>query len=128
MSFGKQISLVLLSLAGLALLSTGGQWSTENITNGTDVIENEIENRESMSQPADDKVVEVTQTQEALVFNAESNQEVELIDLEDYSQAPADNGSPYYVKVNRLQNVVTIYTLDEDGYYTKPVRAMVCSV
>lgn len=128
MSFGKQISLVLLSLAGLALLSTGGQWSTENNPNGTDVIENEIENREAMSQSADDKMVEVTQTQEAVVFNAESNQEVKLIDLEDYSQAPADNGSPYYVKVNRLQNVVTVYTLDEDGYYTKPVRAMICSV
>ncbi len=51
----------------------------------------------------------------------------ELADLEDYSNAPADNGRPYYVKVNRLRNVVTIYAL-EDGYYTKPVRAMVCSV
>lgn len=50
-----------------------------------------------------------------------------LEDLEDYSNAPADNGSPYYVKVNRLCNVVTVYAL-QDGYYTKPVRAMVCSV
>ena len=50
-----------------------------------------------------------------------------LADLEDYSNAPADNGCPYYIKVNRLKNVVTIYGL-EDGYYTKPVRAMVCSV
>ncbi|GEM_PF-125212 len=51
-----------------------------------------------------------------------------LKDLEDYSEAPADNGQPYYVKVNRQQNVVTVYALDSDGYYTKPVKAMVCSV
>lgn len=40
----------------------------------------------------------------------------------------ADNGLPYCIKVNKTQNVVTIYTLDEDGYYTKPVKAMICSV
>lgn len=51
-----------------------------------------------------------------------------LVDLEDYTVAPKDNGCPYYVKVNRQRNVVTVYTLDEDGYYTVPVRAMVCSV
>lgn len=52
----------------------------------------------------------------------------DLLDAEDYSDAPEDNGCPYYVKVNRQQNVVTVYALDEDGYYTVPVRAMVCSV
>lgn len=33
----------------------------------------------------------------------------------------------YYIKVNNLANVVTIYTKDEKGEYTKPVKAMVCS-
>ena len=33
----------------------------------------------------------------------------------------------YYIKVNLEQNVVTIYSKDEDGEYTIPVRAMVCS-
>ena len=37
-----------------------------------------------------------------------------LVDLEDYTVAPKDNGCPYYVKVNRQRNVVTVYTLDED--------------
>lgn len=33
----------------------------------------------------------------------------------------------YYIKINRQQNCVTIYTQDADGKYTVPVKAMVCS-
>lgn len=39
-----------------------------------------------------------------------------------------DNGLPYCIKVNKKQNVVTVYTVGDDGYYSKPVKAMVCSV
>lgn len=39
-----------------------------------------------------------------------------------------DNGMPYCIKVNKTQNVVTIYTVGEDGYYSVPVKAMICSV
>lgn len=35
---------------------------------------------------------------------------------------------PYYIKVNRLANCVTIYKQDGNGAYTVPVKAMVCSV
>ncbi len=34
---------------------------------------------------------------------------------------------PYAIRVNRAMNTVTIYTLDEAGQYTIPVKAMVCS-
>lgn len=34
---------------------------------------------------------------------------------------------PYYIKINRQANCVTIYTYDENGEYTVPVKAMVCS-
>ena len=37
------------------------------------------------------------------------------------------NGCPYYIMVNRSHSTVTVYGLDEAGYYTVPVRAMVCS-
>lgn len=37
------------------------------------------------------------------------------------------NGHPYYIMVNRIQNTVTVYGLDENGYYTVPIRAMICS-
>ena len=39
-----------------------------------------------------------------------------------------DNGKPYAIKVNKEENVVTIYELDDKGLYNKPVKAMVCSV
>lgn len=35
--------------------------------------------------------------------------------------------SPYYIRVNRQQNVVTVYEKDENGEYNKPVKAMTCS-
>ena len=38
------------------------------------------------------------------------------------------NGKPYYIMVNRAQNTVTVYGLDENNYYTVPVKAMICSV
>lgn len=37
------------------------------------------------------------------------------------------SGKKYYIKVNYGANVVTIYTKDEEGNYTVPVKAMVCS-
>jgi len=37
------------------------------------------------------------------------------------------NGKPYYLMVNRAQSTVTVYGLDDDGYYTVPVKAMICS-
>lgn len=37
-------------------------------------------------------------------------------------------GQPYMVCVNRLMNTVTVYGKDENGNYTVPVTAMVCSV
>lgn len=35
---------------------------------------------------------------------------------------------PYYIKVNRQANCVTIYTKDESGNYTVPYKSMICSV
>lgn len=34
---------------------------------------------------------------------------------------------PYYIRINRKQNCITIYTLDDKGEYTVPYKAMVCS-
>lgn len=39
-----------------------------------------------------------------------------------------DNGLPYCIKVNKTRNVVTVYRVGDDGLYSKPVKAMVCSV
>lgn len=34
---------------------------------------------------------------------------------------------PYYIRVNRLQNVVNVYARNEDGTYS-PLKAMICSI
>lgn len=34
---------------------------------------------------------------------------------------------PYYIRINRKQNCITIYMLDEQGGYTVPYKAMICS-
>lgn len=35
---------------------------------------------------------------------------------------------PYQIKINRYYNTVTVYAKDSKGKYTKPIRAMLCSV
>lgn len=49
---------------------------------------------------------------------------------EDYIEAnhTAGNGRPYYIMVNRAQCTVTVYELGANGYYSVPVKAMVCSI
>ena len=37
------------------------------------------------------------------------------------------SSNKYYIKVNYGANVVTIYSKDNDGNYTIPVKAMICS-
>lgn len=39
-----------------------------------------------------------------------------------------DNGMPYAIRINRTLNIVTVYSLDDEGHYTVPVRAMRCSI
>ena len=34
---------------------------------------------------------------------------------------------PYYIRINRQQNCITVYTMDAAGEYTVPYKAMICS-
>ena len=36
-------------------------------------------------------------------------------------------GYPYWIKVNYVVNTVTVYKADENGNYTVPIKAMICS-
>ena len=48
--------------------------------------------------------------------------------LEENLKKPVQNGRrPYRLHVNRKMNCVTAYTYDDQGKYTVPVRAMICS-
>ncbi len=39
-----------------------------------------------------------------------------------------NDNAPYLIRVNRQQNIVTVYSKDANGDYTVPYKAMVCSV
>lgn len=43
------------------------------------------------------------------------------------SSGATQSTSTYYIKVNYGANVVTVYTKDNDGNYTVPYKAMICS-
>lgn len=61
--------------------------------------------------------------------NNENNQTTENISKDSKTNINSKNtsGPKYYVKVNYGAQVVTIYTKDDNGNYTVPVKAMVCS-
>lgn len=46
---------------------------------------------------------------------------------EDKKKTEIASTPKYYIKVNYGAQVVTVYTKDSNGKYTKPVRAMICS-
>lgn len=52
-----------------------------------------------------------------------TDEEVDSEELEE----PKEAALPYYIRINRKQNCITIYTLDEKGEYTVPYKAMICS-
>jgi lipoprotein-anchoring transpeptidase ErfK/SrfK len=54
---------------------------------------------------------------------SEEEMEAQKVDKTDKS----NNTATYYIKVNYTANVVTVYQKDENGEYTIPVKAMVCS-
>ena len=62
------------------------------------------------------------------IFTSESESESESESKKPSASKKEPVDYPYYIKVNRQANCVTIYKKDENGNYTVPVKAMVCSV
>lgn len=61
-----------------------------------------------------------TVNQNGIAYEEQNSEEAEVPE----SEAAA---LPYYIRINRKQNCITIYTLDENGEYTVPYKAMICS-
>ena len=68
--------------------------------------------------------VQEEETENGAEVEPEENQEPKVTSV---SNVTNSKQGIYYIKVNLEQNVVTIYSKDENGEYTIPVRAMVCS-
>lgn len=86
---------------------------TETLQGNTEVaVENE--NIESES-------TETTETVETTEQPGTETEDTEATETEQEEEFP------YLLKINRQQNVVTAYEKDENGEYTVPVRAILCS-
>jgi len=59
--------------------------------------------------------------------DAEPNDEEPLVTYAEGIWSDIDSGCKYCIAVNKQENCVTVYTLDEDGRYTIPVDVMICS-
>ena len=82
------------------------------------IADNRIENTEMKQQNEENEEREENNTS----YNENENQ----------SEAETNNSvnnfyKPYYIKVNNSANVVTVYMADENGNYTLPHKAFLCS-
>lgn len=70
-------------------------------------------------------VVDAADEVDDTVVNTEGEVDDTIVDIEG---EVADEDAAYFIRVNRSANCVTVYSKDENGEYTVPVKAMVCSV
>lgn len=69
---------------------------------------------------------EVVETSETV--DATEMRETEAAETPEATETPDVTAAfPYYIKINRMQNCITVYTPDENGEYSIPYKAMVCS-
>lgn len=75
------------------------------------------------------EVVETSETVDATEMReTEAAETPEVTETPEATETPDVTAAfPYYIKINRMQNCITVYTPDENGEYTIPYKAMVCS-
>lgn len=81
----------------------------------------EKDNTEQIAD-ADSEYVDVTEVPEPTEESVPSESGSEMVEENEQEEE-----FPYYIKINRQQNVITVYEKDENGEYTEPVRAILCS-
>ena len=84
--------------------------------------ENNTENETTENQPESTENKSEEKQSEQAQENKTQKQQTQT-----NTNVSGGGGSPYYIKVNNQANVVTIYGKDENGNYTKPIKAMICS-
>ncbi len=105
--------------------------SNENI-----LAQDSVEKDESVFEPEDIDWDEDAEEDTGIlplgkIFSKKDNMLDDVEVTEEVTQSNVTNAPaklPYYIKVNRLANCVTVYTLDAEGNYTVPIKAMTCSV
>ena len=92
---------------------------TEEKNNNNEIIENTIQEE----QTVEEEIVEV----EGDTSWDEQNVEDTQVKEKEKEEKVKQNTAKYYIRINYTANVVTIYSKDNTGNYTVPVKAMVCS-
>ena len=124
--------------------------STENVLLEEDMRQGKSQSRDDRqeditqgeSQSRDDRQEDITQSEsqseksgkDAAQGESQSENRQEDVSQKENTQekdsqqsASDETEFPYYIKINRRQNCITVYTLDENGEYTVPYKAMICS-
>lgn len=68
-------------------------------------------------------VLNISSSGELLIYD---NDTLPIEEVKEYTPQELKQMS-FFIRVNRLANCVTVYTKDEKGEYTVPVKAMICS-
>ena len=108
------LSLIFLTLVTVNFIKTLKAKKTNKAIQVSKDITNNIE---KIEEKANEEVVE---EEENVV---ENNKKTTNKD----SNSTTSSSTSYYIKINYGANVITIYTQDENGDYTVPIKAIVCS-
>lgn len=108
--------------ANNALNDTEDENTSENITGSENENPNSVENVSNLENSnSGQNINKDTETD----TNTGDHQESEEKDSDEEEAEEIE--FPYYLKVNRQQNVITVYEQDENGEYTVPTKAILCS-
>lgn len=108
-----------ISVAAIISHNKSKEVSMDNIQNINDLITNE---EDYSNEAIMVEYVDINELQENTLVVEEKNNE-----KQNTTQNNTSSNIPYYIKVNYGAQVVTIYKQDNEGNYTIPVKAMVCS-
>lgn len=118
--------LVAAMTAGIAACGEREEGTTTE-AEGTTTAEGTTVDEGDPDYNVEEDLVEGVLTEDMLDEMEEEEATTEEEKKEETEKDKTANLKKYYIKVNRQTNVVTVYTYDEDGNYTKPVKAFVCS-
>ncbi len=88
----------------------------------------------NVSQTIEDSEIFIEESEFTEIVEVETEVQTEVPEVTPPPQQvvttppPQPVNIPYYIRVNRMANCVTVYTKDAAGNYSVPVKSMICSV
>ena len=125
-SRNKKVLIIIAAVIVIAVLVFGGiKLSKSGIFNKNSNSSNESGNTINDNQENNNDINGQSDNNDNVTWIDDKEPEIETY-RRDYT-VPADQKYPYFIKVNRAANCVTVYGIDENGSYSIPVIAFACS-